>query len=115
MSQDVQHLANRNRILKPVNELGNISYARINDLQPTGGASSKAGVDSPSQNGASYSENPAAAASLSKNKMIKSSERLEKYQKASANTKQATAAELVSIPQQSGSTKNEMGLDKEFI
>lgn len=66
MSQDVQHLANRNRILKPVNELGNISYARINDLQP-------------GENGAS--ENPAAA-NMGKNKMIKSSERLEKYQKA---------------------------------
>ena len=79
MSQDVQHLANRNRILKPVNELGNISYARINDLQP-------------GENGAS--ENPPAS-SLSKNKMIKSSERLEKYQKA----KQATGtSELVSIP-----------------
>ena len=68
MSQYVQHLANRNRILKPVNELGNISYARINDLQP-------------GENGASHNEN-LNAASLTKNKMIKSSERLEKYQKA---------------------------------
>ena len=83
MSQDVQHLANRNRILKPVNELGNISYARINDLQQ------------PGENGAN--DNPAAA-SLTKNKMIKSSERLEKYQKANLNTKQATVAEPVSIP-----------------
>ena len=66
MSQDVQHLANRSRILKPVNELGNISYARINDLQP-------------GENGAS--DNPTGA-TLTKNKMIKSSERLEKYQKA---------------------------------
>ena len=66
MSQDVQHLANRNRILKPVNELGNISYARINDLQP---------------GDIGASENPAAA-NMGKNKMIKSSERLEKYQKA---------------------------------
>ncbi len=74
------NLQNRNRILKPVNESSHSSYGRLDINNIAGGTSTKAGTaagaNSLINNGLTITENGTGSSS---GKLVKSTERLEKY------------------------------------
>lgn len=75
MSQDMVQFTNRNRILKPVNELSSSSYGR---LQETGATKSNKAISSQPSNSNS-AMNLVENSTTSRSKLTKSSERFEKY------------------------------------